>query len=117
MSQKKYDSLLEQKILQKKMTSMNLESAKVTGVKASHYFKKIFEDNKQESISKLSSIIGKELENLVSMSLIITSFSLESISEGKEKLKELELNMKSPFLFQKALLLAVSRNKLLKNLL
>lgn len=117
MSQKTYDSLLEQKIVQKKMTLMNLESAKVTGVKTSHYFKKIFEDNKQESISKLSSIIGKELENLVSMSLIITSFSLENINEGKEKLKELELNTKSPFLFQKALLLAVSRNKLLKNLL
>ncbi len=117
MSQKTYDSLLEQKIVKKKMTSMNLESAKVTGAKTSHYFKKIFDDNKQESISKLSSVIGKELENLVSMSLIITSFSLESISDGKEKLKELELNTKSPFLFQKALLLAVSRNKLLKNLL
>ncbi|MCE7741479.1 MAG: hypothetical protein GOP50_03385 [Candidatus Heimdallarchaeota archaeon] len=118
MSTKVYKILFDNETLTESDTSINLNSGKTTGLKSSSHFKKLYDTIKKLSISELVTKIALELENIVSLSLDLTSISLVDETKGRIKLKELssKSGYSSSFV-RKALEMTVKRNMLLDYLL
>ncbi|MHA1200815.1 MAG: hypothetical protein ACTSQF_15975, partial [Candidatus Heimdallarchaeaceae archaeon] len=118
MSTEVYRILSEVEVITESDTSVNLVTGKVTGVKSSNHFKKLYDTIKKLSIAELVTKIALELEKIVSLSLDLTSISLVDEIKGKRKLKQMnsKSNYSSSF-FKKALEMAVRRNILLDYLL
>ena len=114
MSFEIYKNLLETGEISETDTSVNLVNGKVTGIKSSNYFRKLFDTLKTLNITELVTKISLELEKLVRLSLNLTSLALYNKEKTKQKMKELytKTGYSSSF-FNKALELAIKRNSLL----
>ena len=102
----------------KDLTVVNLIEGTVKGHQASHHFFNIFQEYEHEEITKAAIKIFNELRKLVSMSYIITSFSLYT----KEQVEPLFSNLfehsgfSSSFV-NKAIELSIKRNPILLKLI
>jgi len=100
--------------IQEEATIINLIEGKTKGHKESTHFHALFEKLKDEDLDKASVIIFNELRKLVSMSYIITSFSLYDKEQSEMLFRNLFQHSGFPASFvNKATELALKRNPLL----
>ena len=95
-------------------TIVDLETGFVKKGKPSYYFMNVFDKNVGFDITKASVVIFHELRKLVSMSYIITSYTLYEKEKAQQLIKDLSLQSLYPQSFiRKAIELARKRNKIL----
>ena len=118
MSKEIFEILTGENIITDDDTCINLMNSKISGIKSSIHFNKLYDTIKRLPIAELVTKIALELEKIVSFSMDLTTISLVEENKGKQKYKEISSNSGySNSFIRKALELAVKRNFLLDYLL
>jgi len=118
MSPSIYKNLIQRGLVDRSVTTINLEQSKVKGEKSSVYYKKLFDTIKRLRITEVATKLAMELEQLIEAAMKITSFALHDAKKAQQDMKELttQTNL-PPSLIRKAVELAKKRNYLLSYLL
>ncbi len=118
MNKELFDKLILTKNQLGEIVVINLIEGSVKGHQASEYFFGLYEKNIDKDINKTAIEIFNELRKLVSMSYIITSFSLYSQEQAELLFQNLFEHSGFPKSFvNKAIGLALKRNPLLMKLI
>ncbi|MHA1305211.1 MAG: hypothetical protein ACTSQE_03665 [Candidatus Heimdallarchaeaceae archaeon] len=111
MSPETYEKLVKNGTIDKKDTVIDLDQGQVFGTQESIHFKDLMMKIKDKETAVVAKTILKELNHLVSMTFIITSFALLERKESLAKMKELSTQWSYPqCLVKKALKLAKEIN-------
>ena len=114
MSLSQYEKLKSKGKFAKESTIINLIDGDIKGYKTCNHFVSIIEKQKDQQLEKASVVVFNELRKLVSMSYIITSFSLYDKEQAEIMFKNLFEHSGFPASFvNKATELALKRNPLL----
>ncbi len=114
MSLSQFEKLKSKGKFVKEATIINLIDGDIKGFKTSNHFVSIIEKQKDQQLEKASVVVFNELRKLVSMSYIITSFSLYDKEQAEVLFKNLLEHSGFPASFvNKATELALKRNPLL----
>lgn len=114
MSLSQFEKLKSKGKFVKEATIINLINGDIKGFKTSNHFVSIIEKQKDQPLEKASVVVFNELRKLVSMSYIITSFSLYDKEQAEVLFKNLFEHSGFPASFvNKATELALKRNPLL----
>ncbi|MCG3226309.1 MAG: hypothetical protein H7645_05260 [Candidatus Heimdallarchaeota archaeon] len=117
MSHAMYRQLKEKGFIEEEATMIDLEARRVTGVKSSSFFKKLFETVKKLRIDEVVLKIANELEQITSAAMHFTSFALVDKKQGFERMKTYSNESKlSSSVIQKIIDLAIKINPLLEYL-
>ncbi|UJG44808.1 MAG: hypothetical protein K9W46_06390 [Candidatus Heimdallarchaeum endolithica] len=111
MSKETFTFLEKKNILEETATLIDLDNRIVHGIRESDYFKKLFDELKDKPYEEAVKRIQRELNQLVSMTFIITSFALLGKKELQSKIREIRTQWSYPVaLLKKALRLAKEIN-------
>jgi hypothetical protein len=114
MSLPQFEKLKSMGKFAEEATIINLIDGEIKGNKTGNHFVSIIEKQKEEPLEKASVVVFNELRKLVSMSYIITSFSLYDKEQAEILFKNLLEHSGFPSSFvNKATELALKRNPLL----